>query len=232
MQNPYELLGVKQGASKEDIKKAYRESVKKYHPDQYGNNPLKDLAEEKMKELNEAYEYLMKNADNNSSSGYSSNNYSNNNSSYSNSSNNNYQNNSNSNYHSTSGANYNNSNNAAATYNSIRMDIQKNNLRNAETALNTLNTRDAEWNFLMGVIHMKKGWYDSSNSYLSTACNMAPANMEYREALNRTQSRNHNYRQGYRNRGGNNGDMFNLCLNLWCLDSMCECFGGDLIDCC
>jgi len=59
LKNPYEVLGVKEGASKEEIKKAYRELVKKYHPDQYRDNPLAQLAEEKMREINEAYDYLM-----------------------------------------------------------------------------------------------------------------------------------------------------------------------------
>ena len=71
MRNPYEILGVRKGASKEDIKKAYREQAKKYHPDQYGNNPLKDLAEEKMQELNEAYDSLMKNTTSSTSYGSS-----------------------------------------------------------------------------------------------------------------------------------------------------------------
>ena len=57
--NPYEVLGVPQGADEETIKKAYKELVKKYHPDQYANNPLSDLAEEKLKEINEAYHMLM-----------------------------------------------------------------------------------------------------------------------------------------------------------------------------
>ena len=52
------MLGVRDGASQEEIKQAYRELAKKYHPDQYGNNPLKDLAEDKMREINEAYEVL------------------------------------------------------------------------------------------------------------------------------------------------------------------------------
>ena len=46
--NPYEVLGVKPGASQEEIKSAYRKLVKQYHPDQYGDNPLKNLAEEKL----------------------------------------------------------------------------------------------------------------------------------------------------------------------------------------
>jgi len=61
MNNPYEVLGVRQNASEDEIKAAYRELVKKYHPDKYQNNPLSDLAEEKLQEVNEAYEALMKN---------------------------------------------------------------------------------------------------------------------------------------------------------------------------
>ncbi len=56
--NPYEVLGVREGASKEEIRKAYLELVKKYHPDKYRNNPLAELAEEKLKEINEAYQAL------------------------------------------------------------------------------------------------------------------------------------------------------------------------------
>ena len=60
MQNPYEILGIKEGATKDEIKAAYREQVKKYHPDKHHDNPLYELAEEKLQEINEAYEYLMK----------------------------------------------------------------------------------------------------------------------------------------------------------------------------
>ena len=58
--NPYEVLGIREGASQEEIKAAYKEMVKKYHPDKYVDNPLADLAEEKMAEVNQAYEMLMK----------------------------------------------------------------------------------------------------------------------------------------------------------------------------
>ena len=60
MKDPYEVLGVPHGASEEEIKKAYRELARKYHPDNYANNPLADLAQEKMKEINEAYATLTK----------------------------------------------------------------------------------------------------------------------------------------------------------------------------
>ena len=75
--NPYEVLGIKEGASEEEIRAAYRELVKKYHPDKYQNNPLADLAEEKLQEVNEAYDMLMKNINSQgqSSGGYSSGNY-------------------------------------------------------------------------------------------------------------------------------------------------------------
>ena len=56
--NPYEILGLNPGASEAEIKKAYRELVKKYHPDKYQGNPLADLAEEKLREVNEAYDTL------------------------------------------------------------------------------------------------------------------------------------------------------------------------------
>ena len=60
MKDPYEVLGIPHGASEETIKKAYRDLARKYHPDNYANNPLADLAQEKMKEINEAYDSLMK----------------------------------------------------------------------------------------------------------------------------------------------------------------------------
>ena len=60
MKDPYEVLGVPHGASDEEIKKAYRELARKYHPDNYANNPLADLAQEKMKDINEAFDSLSK----------------------------------------------------------------------------------------------------------------------------------------------------------------------------
>ncbi len=58
--DPYRVLGVNRSASNEEIKKKYHQLVRKYHPDQHRNNPLGDLAGEKLKEINEAYDNIMK----------------------------------------------------------------------------------------------------------------------------------------------------------------------------
>ena len=58
MKDPYEVLGVSRNATDDEIKSAYRKLAKKYHPDNYNNSPLADVAEEKMKEINEAYDTI------------------------------------------------------------------------------------------------------------------------------------------------------------------------------
>ena len=58
--DPYKVLGVNPGASDEDVKAAYRDLVRKYHPDNYHDNPLADLAEERMKEINLAYDQIQR----------------------------------------------------------------------------------------------------------------------------------------------------------------------------
>lgn len=70
--DPYKVLGVSPGATPEQIKIAYRKLVKKYHPDKYADNPLGDLAEEKMAEINQAYDVLTSDKTNGSSGQYSS----------------------------------------------------------------------------------------------------------------------------------------------------------------
>lgn len=196
MTNPYEVLGIREGANEDEIKKAYRDLAKKYHPDQYGNNPLKDLAEEKMRELNEAYDYLMKNSQN----------FSNN--SYNNGSTNNFN-----------------------TYQAVRQDIAAGQFLAAEQKLNSIRTRDAEWNYLYGVIQLQKGWYDSALSYIQTACSLDPNNLEYRQTLNSLKSRANNFGNNYY-RTTRSDDTCDTCLKLWCLDSICECMGFDCIPCC
>ena len=60
MRDPYQVLGVSQDASEEEIKKAYRKLSRMYHPDANINNPNKAQAEEKFKEIQQAYQQIMK----------------------------------------------------------------------------------------------------------------------------------------------------------------------------
>ena len=66
MKDPYEVLGVPRGSDREKVKAAYRELAKKYHPDQYAGTPLADLANEKMQEVNEAYDAILSGSSNTS----------------------------------------------------------------------------------------------------------------------------------------------------------------------
>ena len=54
--DPYKVLGISQGASEDEIKKAYRKKAKEFHPDLHPNDPN---ADKKMNEVNEAYDMLM-----------------------------------------------------------------------------------------------------------------------------------------------------------------------------
>jgi molecular chaperone DnaJ len=206
--NPYEVLGVKPGATPDEIKSAYRKLIKQYHPDKFIDNPLKNLAEDKMIEINEAYDTLTKNSGNT-----------------------NY--NSNSSSSSSNASNYNNSSNTSYEFQEIRRAVQAGNYAFAESKLNSINNRNAEWHYLYGAVLVNKGWFDSGLEHMNTAVSMDPNNLEYRQGLNSLRQRSNSYSNPYfRTTNRNNNDTLSCCLNLWCLDSLCECAGGDLIGCC
>lgn len=203
MRNPYEVLGIKEGASEDEIKRAYRELVKKYHPDQYQDNPLAKLAEEKLREVNEAYDYLMKNGKARSGGG------------------------------TWGGGQSSRTQSDNAIFNQVRMNINNGNIGVAEEMLNRSSIRTAEWFYLKGLIFLRKGWYDEALSHIQTAVSMEPNNFEYRSALSRLNMSNSAYRGNAYGRGYNqNADMCTMCQILWCTDCCCECLGADLISCC
>ncbi len=60
MYDPYSVLGISRNASEEEIKKAYKTLSRRYHPDANVNNPNKAAAEEKFKDIQAAYQQIMK----------------------------------------------------------------------------------------------------------------------------------------------------------------------------
>ena len=58
--DPYKILGVSPDATDEEVKKAYKQLSKKYHPDANINNPNKEQAEEMFKNVQQAYQIIMK----------------------------------------------------------------------------------------------------------------------------------------------------------------------------
>lgn len=185
MTDPYKVLGVSPNADMDEVKQAYRRLAKKYHPDNYVNNPLSNLAEEKMKEINEAYDAIVK--------GYTAKS------------------------ESTSGSGY--ANGQSSLYAEVRQAILSGNIALAETLLSGISHHDAEWNFLMGSVMMRKGWYDEARRYFSTACSMEPNNAEYRAALRRMSVFN-------TNPAGQSVDPCDCCAGMMCANCMCDCCGG------
>ena len=59
MNDPYQVLGISRSASSDEIKRAYRNLSRKYHPDANINNPNKVQAEERFKEIQQAYKQIM-----------------------------------------------------------------------------------------------------------------------------------------------------------------------------
>lgn len=150
MENPYKVLGVSPDATDAEIKKAYRELAKKYHPDNYVNNPLADLASEKMKQINEAYDAVMKERSSKGSSGSSGH------------------------------SGYSSSSRTEAEIRIRKLvdegriseaDVLLGRVPAAE--------RGAEWHFLKGCVCIRKGWLMDARTHAETAVRMDPNNPEY-----------------------------------------------------
>jgi curved DNA-binding protein CbpA len=206
MTDPYKVLGVSPTASDDEIKQAYRELVRKYHPDKYANTDLAEMATEKMKEVNAAYEEVQRRrkagetGESSYTGGYSQ------------------------------GAGQN------PGYASIRQCVNVGDLDGAYRQLCNIpeSERGAEWNFLMGCVLLRRGATLDAQQYLDLACAQNPYNAEYRTVRDRLRAQSSAYSGGYRttSRGSGGCSDMDICTSLLCADCCCECMGGDLISCC
>jgi hypothetical protein len=201
--NPYEVLGVSRNASIDEIKKAYKELSRKYHPDSYVGNPLSSLAEEKFKQVQEAYDAIMKekNGDYNYAGNYNNNGYNN----------------------SESGE-------MAEVYNLLGrraysqalslLDSMPN--RNAKWYYYSAIAQVGLGNNLRGMEYARMAVSMEPNNieYQNLVNRLSFQGNRYGEVRNVY-------------RGGRSGfdDASDLCCKLWLADSLCECMGGDLCSC-
>ncbi|MGF7142482.1 molecular chaperone DnaJ [Anaerotaenia torta] len=203
--NPYKVLEVSPNASNDEIKKAYRELSRKYHPDSYVDNPLAGLAEEKFKEVQEAYEQIMKEREGG--------------------------------YHSGSGqAGYGSSYSGGSDYGELDAVVGYLNARRYREALQILSAaehRNARWYYFSAIANVGIGNNVTAHDHITQAMRMEPNNQEYVNLYNQLQWQSQRYNGGRYNSPANGGyGTSNLCLDLWCADTLCECMGGDLISCC
>ena len=200
--NPYEVLGLNDGASIEEVKRAYKTLARHYQSDDFSDGSS-SYSQKKMEEINEAYDAIISGNTANSSSH-------------------------NGEYYSYS---------SGSSFPDVRSLIERNKLEEAETILDGIyiTQRNAEWYYLKGQIHHRRGWFDEARKAYMKACELEPSNEEYSSALN---SLNKAASGGYRTSSGSgSGDCCNcgpcdICSSLMCADCCCECMGGDLIKCC
>jgi molecular chaperone DnaJ len=216
--DPYQVLGVARGASDEEIKKAYRTLSRKYHPDANINNPNKEAAEEKFKQVQQAYDQIMKEKEMGAGGSYGS---------YSGYGGfgdfgfGGYQN-----RQSTGGSEYENHLRAAANY------IQSRHFKEALNVLNAMQSRNALWYYYSAIANNGVGNNVMALDHAKKAVSMEPNNMQYRQLLQQLEGGGTWYRdmQGpfYQYSSGSS----DFCLKLCIANLICNCCCGGNIFCC
>ena len=240
MQDPYDVLGVSRDASDEEIKKAYRALSRKYHPDSNINNPHKDEAEEKFKEVQAAYQQIMyekKHPYASSSYGESSGSSS----SYGGS----YQNTGSGQWddfwgdffgggYQSQGSGY--RRDQGQDEDSIRLNAAENylNSRHYQEALNVLNSinnRSARWYYYSAIANSGLGNNVLAFQQAQTAANMEPQNGTYQDLVQQLQYGSSWYEQRQTPYAGSTDSTVNWCLRLCLINLLLNLFCGGGICC-
>jgi molecular chaperone DnaJ len=157
------------------------------------------LAGEKMREINEAYDFLI----NKGASGFSGNKYG-------------------SDSYSGAGGYSGASGGGRAEFRDIRSKIDRGDIAGAEQKLRSSQLRNAEWHFLSGVVQLRRGWYNEALNSIQLAVSMEPNNIEYRNALNSIMSSAGGYQQSSYQRGYNDSQsQLCQCLSCYCCADAC-----------
>ncbi len=201
MSDPYKVLQVTPSASDDEIRAAYRELARKYHPDNYSGNPLSDLATEKMQEINEAYDQITAMRRTGSAGGGAGNGRAQN---------------------QAGGSQY---ADIRRLITSRRITEAEELLDGVPEA-----RRDAEWHFLKGTVQQFRGWLDDAYRNYASACEMDPQNYEYKNAFSQLNWQRRNaspYGGGYGQPvDAGQCSMCDVCTTLYCMNCLCDCFGG------
>lgn len=210
MNDPYSVLGVSRNASDEEIKKAYRKLSRKYHPDANINNPNKAQAEEKFKEVQQAYDQIMKEREYGSSNGA---------------------------YGYTGGFG-NQTAGGYQDEEAIRRQAASNYIQNghyqeAMNVLSSLKQRNGQWYYLSAVANMGLGNNMNALSDIREAVRQEPDNIQYRMMLQRMEGGGAWYQEQQNPFGGMPMESDNFCLKLCLANMMCSiCCPGSGILCC
>ena len=217
MLDPYSILGVSRNASDEEIKKAYRRLSRKYHPDANINNPNKDQAEEKFKEVQQAYEQIMKEREYGSSG--QTGNYGNG-------------------YGGYGGFGGQQRQSAYEDEESIRRRaaanfIQSGHYQEAMNVLSSLGQKNGEWYYLSSMANMGLGNNVKALENIREAVRLEPNNQQYRMLLNRMESGGTWYETQQGPFGGMPSGGSDMCLNLCLANAFCNlCCPGSGLFCC
>ena len=213
MFDPYSVLGVSRDASDEEIKKAYRKLSRKYHPDANINNPNKAQAEEKFKEVQQAYEQIMKEREYGSSYG------------------------NNGNYGGYGGfgsqTNSGYQDEEAVRRQAAANFIQSGHYREAMNVLSSLSQKNAQWYYLSSMANMGLGNNVNALNDIRQAVNMEPDNLQYRMLLQRMEGGGTWYQEQQNPFGGMPSDNSDYCMKLCLANMLCNlCCGGGGVFCC